>query len=193
MNSPDPPPAADASPWPPPRPYAGPAGERSLPPPAPPNPPRPDYDTAKRIRARPPAFFWVAMAGAAVVMVGAFLPWVSANAVFFGRIETRGIEGDGVATLVLGVVVGFIALARFRIDDRARSVAIVGIVCSLLVIVVGVWDFLDTQRRVRDLNQSIAGFGQASVGIGLYLTIAGGVAMLLATASAERLSRHRDE
>jgi hypothetical protein len=145
------------------------------------------------MRARPPAFFWVAIAGAAVVIVAAFLPWVSANAVFYGRIETRGIEGDGVATLVLGVVVGFIALARFRIDDRARSVAIVGIVCSLLVIVVGVWDFLDTQRRVRDLNQSIAGFGRANVGIGLYLTIAGGVAMLLATASAERLSRHRDE
>jgi hypothetical protein len=135
----------------------------------------------------------VAFLGAAVVIVGAFLPWVSANAVFFGRIETRGIEGDGIGTLVLGAVVAFIALARFRVDDRARSVAIVGLVCSLLVIVVGVWDFLDTQRRVHDLNTSIAGFGRANVGIGLYLTIAGGIAMLLATASAERLARHSGE
>jgi hypothetical protein len=132
------------------------------------------------------------VAGAVVVIIGAFLPWVSANAVFFGRIETRGVEGDGIATLVLGVVVAFIALARFRVDDRTRSVAIVGIVCSLLVIVVSVWDFLDTQRRVHDLNQSIAGFGRANVGIGLYMTIAGGVAMLLATASAERLARHHE-
>ncbi len=181
-----PPPGAPGAPLPPP--------SSTLPPPAPPVPPPAGSPPPRRPTrsSTPPAYFWVALAGAALVVIGAFLPWVTANAAFFGRIETRGVEGDGVVTLVLAGVVAFIALARFRVDDRARSVAIVGIACSLLVLAVAVWDFVDTQRRVRELNDSFEGFGRASVGIGLYLTIAGGVAILIATATAERQAhRHR--
>src|SRR4051794_11506206 len=85
-------------PWPPPQPHRRP-GEPTLAPPtrtlAPPvrTFPGPEHSRS----ARPPGFFWIAIVGAIAVVVGAFLPWVSANAVFFGRVDTRGVEGDGIA------------------------------------------------------------------------------------------------
>jgi hypothetical protein len=95
-----------------------------------------------------------------VVVLAAFLPWVS----IFG-ISATGIEGDGVITLVLGLT-GAVILAITtglvgapRIPGRASQIAL--LVLAVLVALIA----------LLDMNGAAA--------IGLYLTLLGGIAWVV--------------
>ncbi|WP_155991924.1 hypothetical protein [Nocardioides sp. URHA0032] len=95
-----------------------------------------------------------------VVMIAAFLPWVS----LFG-ISARGTDGDGVITLVLALVgLGVLAVTSraFRPEKVAgKPSQITLIVLAALVALVGIFD----------MNGAAA--------IGLYLTLFAGLAWLV--------------
>jgi hypothetical protein len=111
--------------------------------------------------------------------MGAFLPWVTANAAFVGRIEKNGIEGDGKLTLLAAIVIGAIAWTQLREGRGSRSSVVAGLVFSALAAAAAGWDLIDINRRVKEVNATMNGMGIASTGVGLYLTMAGTIAMVV--------------
>jgi hypothetical protein len=135
-----------------------------------PHPPRPR-------RGGNEAWLFVALAAAALAVVAAFLPWITA-ATIFGNLSRSGIDGggDGVVTAVLGAVVATVTFATRRNDnDRGAGIAIV--LCSLIVVAISVYDLFSVNDRINDIDRR---YVDASVGIGLYLTIVAGVGGVVA-------------
>ncbi len=114
----------------------------------------------------------LALGGAGVTAIAAFLPWVTAG-VEAGPVDVSasatGIEGLGVITLILAVVV---VAAVVALDWDSRGTFVVA-VAGLVVVIVGLGEILDLE-------------GAASPGIGLYLTVLGGIAALAAGAWGHR-------
>lgn len=102
----------------------------------------------------------VSIGSMAVVVIAAFLPWVS----LFG-ISARGTDGDGVITLILALVgIGVLAVTSrvFRPEKVAgKPSQITLIVLAALVALVGIFD----------MNGAAA--------IGLYLTLFAGLGWLV--------------
>jgi hypothetical protein len=129
------------------------------------------------VEAKSDAWFWIAVCAAGVAVVAAFLPWISATTVF-GSISRSGVDyGDGFFTAGLGVGVGAIALTLRRGRRREVSTGIALVVCSALMVVVSVWDWFQVNGRVRSIESQVA---VGSVGFGLYLTMAAGIAGVVA-------------
>jgi hypothetical protein len=114
----------------------------------------------------------VLLAGAAAVIVAAFLPWASVD--FLGEsISKAGTDGDGVITVVFGIaaaVFGFLALGA----ARRRWHAITALVLAALVVIIAVIDIADIKSRFGDGTSGID--VEVTIGIGLWLTLAGGLA-----------------
>ncbi len=101
----------------------------------------------------------VALIGAILIIIGSTLPWGTA----FG-LEVSGLEGDGVYTLFLGIAsIILLALVSWERGNKIGQP-----ILGILVIVIAGNVFLD----VRDIHF-------VSVGLGLYLTILGGIILLL--------------
>jgi hypothetical protein len=118
-------------------------------------------------------WLYVALAAAALAVVAAFLPWITA-ATIFGDVSRSGIDGggDGVVTAILGVVVAVVAITTRRNEgDRGSGIAIV--ICALIIVGISVYDYFSVNDRINDIDRR---YVDASVGIGLYLTIVAGVA-----------------
>ena len=101
----------------------------------------------------------VITAAFAVIVVGAFLPWSELDA-----FKENGVDGNGIATLVLGVA-GILGTVLGR---RPRAV-LIAISSALLCILLAGIDFVDVYNS------------SADVGIGLYLTLAGSFVATAAT------------
>lgn len=109
----------------------------------------------------------LAVGGAVVTVVGAFLPWVTAGA-SVGPVEVStsvpGIDMTlGLLTVVLAVIVVGVVLGLGWDETGAAAVTVAG----LVVVAAGVLKLLDLG-------------GIASAGIGLYLAILGGLGILAA-------------
>lgn len=104
-----------------------------------------------------------------VIAVAAFLPWVA----IFG-LSKRGIEGDGVITLVLAAIGGIVLavstglFGKQKVPGKASQVTL--LVLAILVALIG----------LLDMNGAAA--------IGLYLTMFGGVAWVVGAAWQLKLS-----
>src|SRR4051812_45902862 len=174
---PPPPPSWSPPPAPPPPPPGG--GAAPLPPPGP-LPPRPP---AYRPVRPPPArtgnepWLYVAMAAAVLAVVAAFLPWITASTIF-GNVSRSGVDGggDGIVTAILGAAVAIVAISTRRHDgDRGAGIAIV--ICSLIVVAISVYDLFSVNDRINDIDRR---YVDASVGVGLYLTVVAGIAGVVA-------------
>lgn len=169
-----------------------PAPPPAAPPPPPPGPPPPASTTgatwappsgpsyaasAAPPPAGPPAaaskWRWdvasiLLLTGAAAVVVGAFLPWVT-----WGSFSKAGTEGDGSITLVLAVATA--ALGTFGLMKASRKMTIGAIVAAALVVLIAVIDMVDVGSEVV--------FGVTfEIGIGLYMTLVGGIGALVGAA-----------
>jgi vacuolar-type H+-ATPase subunit I/STV1 len=106
----------------------------------------------------------VTVVGGLLVVIGAFLPWVSTPVV-----SPAGIDGDGVYSLAFGILA--LAVVLFRRWERldAAGVALFGV----LTLAVGLNTFTS-------LSGQIAGTISFSLtpGIGLYMTLFGGLVLL---------------
>lgn len=107
----------------------------------------------------------VALAGAGALVTSAFLPWISASAAFIGTRTKTGTEGDGIITLVAGVVIGLAVLISKDKQGKLVSlvVALIGLVCGVIVAI----DFSNVVILANDPDFELAAI---SVGPGLYLT-----------------------
>jgi hypothetical protein len=127
---------------------------------------------------RPRPSFWVMIVGATLALLGAFLPWATASAVFVS-VSKNGIDGDGKLTAVLAVVTGILVLTYLRSASRQAAVLVIVGVLGAIVALVGVADFVDVSSKIGDLTTEEQRLVSISVGIGLYLTIAAGVAIVV--------------
>lgn len=111
----------------------------------------------------------VAGGSAALAIVGAFLPWVTAG-VQAGPVDVSasvtGIETVGVVSLVLAIAV--LALLLVVTTDHQPAATAAG---GLLIALVALWKLVDLG-------------GAAEPGIGLYLTLVAGLGVLVGGAWA---------
>lgn len=128
-------------------------------PPPPPSPPPPRVD---------PLAGWLVTGGAAAVVVGAFLPWAKLTAPLVGTLSKPGTDGDGLITLIGGIIAGAVGVALLRGSNK-RSLAIASLVVSAMVLAVAVYDVIDLSSFMADAPDLAA----VSIGAGLWITILG--------------------
>jgi hypothetical protein len=107
------------------------------------------------------------LAGAATIVLGSFLTWVMGTLFFPGRSVTGLEDGDGIRTLVIGVVTGLLALTDKPAPDRRISWIAAG---------GGVIAGLTACQKIADVNfYNQAGFNTRRVEIGVYVVMVGAV------------------
>ena len=113
------------------------------------------------------------LAGAALVVVGSFLPWITATAPFVGTISRSLMDGgsDGVILDALAGVVLFIGLAM-TLGGPTRIGGGLAILTLILVAGIVVFDYGDMQSRVAKAT-SESNLIIASVGAGPYISSIG--------------------
>ena len=131
-----------------------------------------------------PALKWTSrtrmlvLGGAAALLLGALLPWVEAEAGVFS-VTKNGTEGDGVLTLILALVIAGV----FGLVKAGRGTALTSLLLGALAGIIGVVDIADVTAKARDLTTSSSPVS-ASVGIGLWLTVASAIAVVVGGAFA---------
>jgi hypothetical protein len=86
--------------------------------PQPPPPPPPAPSGLMRNPVVPGAT--MALLGGVLIVLGSFLPWLTATAPLVGTISRNGMEGgDGIITLILGVVTILIGVTQTHRDQPA--------------------------------------------------------------------------
>ena len=121
--------------------------------------------------------WWAAVAACVVAAIGSFGPWVTA---FGGAIEKAGTAGDGVITLVAALIaLGCLIPAR-------PGLARVAVGLGVIVVIIAIVDLSDVKNKIDAAN--VGNF--VSAGWGLYVTLIGGVALVIAAfLSAREASR----
>lgn len=129
------------------------------------------------------ALGWVIAGLGALTFVFAFLPWVTVGELSVSGVGGNSVGGakDGVITLVLGLVC--VAVGGVRGLSRRRgglqlAMAIVALVMGVLIALTALVDIGDVS------DQPSAGFFVVSVGSGLYLTLAAGLALVAVSIAA---------
>jgi hypothetical protein len=129
--------------------------------------------------------FGVALLGAVLAVIGAFLPWMQVGAL----LVNRGIDNpDG--AIALGIGIAACAGALFGLlrtmnlwgtqsqperPFRLRGLLGVGlVVAAVALFVTGFVDLRDIQGRISEMGSSVFG-DVASVGSGVYMLLAGAV------------------
>jgi hypothetical protein len=120
---------------------------------------------------------WVIAAFGLLTVIAAFLPWIT------GIIEVNGLGDsdtgatDGVLTLILGAIALIFGVVSALIAKRSGlhlTAGIIAVVTGILTVLIAMVDIAD----VRDAENTFGlGF---EVGIGLWLTVVGGIGLVLA-------------
>ncbi len=111
----------------------------------------------------------MATVGAGLLLVGSFVPWVTVDTAF-GTLNKNGIDGDGKLTAATGILA--LLLIAVGASTRERILLAVGAVISAAGGAIGIYDGVDIGRAASDITSNYA---TATVGIGIYVTIAGGL------------------
>jgi hypothetical protein len=103
----------------------------------------------------------------ALCFVGAFLPWMSANAAFGMSISRSGMDGgDGPLFLAMGATGVLLTIAA--IVGKPKLVGGGAIVLGLVIAGLAAVDYADVADRVTSANAEFADVGIATIGAGLY-------------------------
>ena len=142
-------------------------------------PPKPD-STAKLIG-------WLIAASALLVGIAACLTWATVDlgprSFTINGLTGSDIPGDdeptdGILTLILAIAVLGFAVVR-GIGPLQLTAAIIGTVGGALVTLIGIVDIVDVQDEKEGLPAIAQGTVEISIGVGLWLTLAGGILMAL--------------
>ena len=123
-------------------------------------------------------------AAAALVFIGAYVPWVH-TFVLFTSVSVRGVDTRYGAILPLIPLVALGLLAWRWYARRARWAHLVVCALGVLVVVLALVYAVEVKRNLAQAQQSIARSGQLLPGsirvgfdVGIYLTVTGGAAMV---------------
>lgn len=120
---------------------------------------------------RTPAITMLLVA-AGLLVIGAFLPWATVSAAGFGSVSVSGTEGsDGYITIICGAYIGFIAWQKMQGKAVAKGMMIGLYIAVGLALAIGAMNF----SSIDDAAGAAALGVNASVGIGLWLTIAAAI------------------
>lgn len=136
---------------------------------------------------------WFMVGAAGIVVVGSVLPWISLSGRDASLVEElverqgeglNGLDKDGVLTIILGLVAAVMGVLRAT-GRIVRPAAITGAVMGVLTALIAVVDIADVQSVKNDLNVALVQLDVAP-GIGLWLTLLGGVAVTAVSVYALR-------
>ena len=138
---------------------------------------RPGLARSARARSRrgPGSFPVVVVIGAALMIVGAVLPWREAQ-VGHLSVSSTGIDGDGALTIVFaaGIVVLLVVLAGSRLLGWSL------VALSAAAGAFALYEIVDTSRKAHDLVHAAAsGRVTASVGAGPWVVLLGALVALV--------------
>jgi hypothetical protein len=168
-----------SEPLPPPPPVGG-----EVPPPPPADAPVAAAPAARAKVAWPTRTKAVVLGGAALVLIGSFLPWAKAEATILGQTlsnTANGMDGDGKITLVLALV----AAGVFFFVPKAKAVGGLVLAAGLLAGMVAIIDIVDVSNKADDINQQIARIGakgahaDATVSFGLWIVAIGAIVLIV--------------
>jgi hypothetical protein len=113
--------------------------------------------------------------GGLLIVLGSFLPWLTATAPFVGTISRNGMEGgDGIITLILGVVTILIGVSQLTATRLPALLQRSSIVTGVITGAVAIYDYVDVQRRIEDVKEQTE-LVSASVGAGIWTLIVGAI------------------
>jgi hypothetical protein len=118
---------------------------------------------------------WLTIAGGALCAVGSLLPWAKVQSLFI-TLSPNGMDGgDGVITLILGVVaalVGVGAIARWSLPPWTVWVPVAACAVAGLLAIANI---VDVKNIGDDLPDGAEGLASVSVGSGLYVIVVGAI------------------
>lgn len=125
------------------------------------------------------------LGGAALLLIGSFLPWAKVSVALFDATVSQtigGMDGDGPITLVAAIALG--ALGWILLMKGWHKGRLIGTVCvAALATLVAVIDLLDVNR----VAGSEAGLGiDVSIGIGLWVVTVAAITALAGSILALR-------
>lgn len=110
---------------------------------------------------------WPVVVGGALIAIGSFLPWAQA-----GIFSMPGTSGDGVLTLIAGVII--LAIGFSKKEGRAPGVGILLLSVISGLIALNVLSNMAPIGDVLDLDVPNAGSGLYVVGLGSLIAFASG-------------------
>jgi hypothetical protein len=114
----------------------------------------------------------VSLIGGGLVLLGSFLPWATVKTAVLSSpasLSVSGTDGDGVITLVLGLVIVGIGLVCLTSRPRLWLVSLIAGCAAALVAVI---DIVDVGNRVGEIESD---YLHASVGVGLWVVLVGAI------------------
>lgn len=117
--------------------------------------------------------------GGALAVAGCLLPWVSLST-GFGEVSVSGTRGDGIIFLFVGLIVAGVSFGRYA-GATPDGIRILVSLAGLGLVAYAIWTIL----RVTELAESQDDSVLSSVGVGLYLLLAGGVVSFVSGAKGK--------
>ena len=120
-----------------------------------------------------PTGAWILIASGATLLVGAVLPWLEATTIF-GNITRSGVSYGPDALMTAGIGTALATLGILQVTGRTipRSIRMLAIVAAAAALIIVVYDYGQLKDRADSVVSDVA---QASVGIGLWVSLAGAV------------------
>ena len=120
------------------------------------------------------------VSGGLAAAVGSFLPWISSGGPEIGVVSASGISPawSGRVTLVLGLTLVVLAAAGVFVRGVSRATSAALLVLGAILGFVAIIQFRDVSAKTGEL-EAISGVGSAWVGTGLYVVILGSLAVLI--------------
>jgi hypothetical protein len=114
----------------------------------------------------------ITLIGGVLVAVGSLMPWATVTHAF-GTLTVNGTEGDGRITLVVGLILVLVAVLELAGTVSGRNVARdIALILAFVAAGIGVYQIVNLESRLGDVRSE---FARASVGMGLYSVVGGGV------------------
>lgn len=139
--------------------------------------------------------------GGALIAGGSLLPWVQATAAFVGSVSRSGIDGggDGVITLIAGIVVAVVGLFAM-VQPGQEGIFALGAIGGLVAGGIAILSHNEATDRVAQFSATAGDLGTATVGAGLWVVgagaavalVAGAVGLFTAGSSAHQVPARRD-
>ena len=104
-----------------------------------------------------------------LIVIGCFLPWVEANALFISLSQT-GIETtDGTFVFICGIIIFLVALTgKRRNRSHLSGIAFTPtFICALLSAATSIYDLTDIKNTTSEITSTSENFVNASTGVGI--------------------------